>query len=442
MYSEPLWTAFEMLHPECLAVLVAAQPEKAWSAQFLEELAKDRNGLPALIHPPETPVGWQQYANQFYVALCLDMGVMFSPYFPATAGSSSLWALLQQRAALAGLHRRLQGHLGGDSGGSEQGRIIESHAFTVCVVAKLPRMGRSKTRLAASMAQAGQPHAAAAAHFTHLFAQSSLLDCVEMYAQIPECTVLWALPGTEADAPGMATAAAALLAEAAAQPEAALVVSSHGVVAPNHLAGQTAQTLVADCSCSADILGAQCSLGSMLSVTCSHAAACRPAQPLVLLGMDAPHLPVQDVCRACALCRASGGAVLLPSTDGGFVAAVLPPAAVLAASHRCGTAAAAQQAPWRCGSLFDAVGLAGKWSTGEAAAAQAAALSSAGLQVHWQPPPAADGTDGTAAYIDIDTWDDLQAAAPHCTALQAPRVAALLGRLQQEGLRPLAPGDT
>jgi len=443
-----------MLHPYSLAVLVSAQPDKVWSATKLEELsAASLPRVPALTLSPTSGIGYYQYASQFYLKLCQCLGVESAPGLPLlTAGSLKLGELLAHRSGMARLHFLAQQHLAVSQEEKPNGQ------FSVCFIAKVPTAGRSKTRLASSMSQLSPQHAAAAAGFAHRFAQASLLDCIDTFTSHAQCCVYWAMPGASPQAPSLLAEAAALLDGCRVPPRSAFVAAATGIQGP---AMQTPDTITLQgeqtqeaCRCPPQVRAAQCSLGTMLSVTCSYVAAAAPCCPLVLMGMDAPQLPFAVIAKACEISRTHGCAVLLPSTDGGYVACVLPAATVLAATHACtvtSSAASSQAAPWRCGSLFDAVGLAGQWSTSAVLQSQAGALLAVGVPVMLLPraggediaipaplpcPAGAQAESWVAVrgYIDVDTWEDLLSAATHCTHARAPRVAKLLADLRAQGL--------
>ncbi len=441
-----------MLGPKSLALNVCSslrshEPVEGWTPCSLKEFsaALCRTLPTAVVLCPTSKIGQNQYANTFHQQICLEFGLHAAaslPYCPATT-TGSIWELLIHRLGLARLHKQSQTA----TKPQYKPETTSPSAAVVCVVAKLPLVGRSKTRLAASLQQARcwQLDRGAADSFVHGFAQSSLLDTMEKVHREPTFKVVWAMPALalSADNASDLQQARQLLLGGSCPDTPVIVVSPSGELETNTVASLDNICCFDSCSCSSHVASKACSLGSMLSVTCSHLAAATPTGVLVLLGMDTPHIPLETIQQACMFSKEHGCAVLLPSTDGGYVCCVLPAASVLANTHACVRLTSGAGHPlkyvWRCGALFDDVGLAGCWSTSRALQAQAECLEACGLPVklltasgggHLQHAHSFNMRLNQEGYTDVDTWDDLLRCKELLTTWQTPRVCAQLQTLE------------
>lgn len=317
----------------------------------------------------------------------------------------------------------------------------------VLVVAKVPRAGKCKTRLAASLSGSGFStqacHTAAEA-----FARASIQDLVTRYGSFEWCRATWAFLSRLDDARQLRAdfdeAEGVLRACDLHVPSIRLcAVSSAGLATSpqprdsRHEAGtcpahgwQCRQTRT-QCKKMHD---APFALGSVLSWLVPHAlfvAGC-PFRSVVLLGMDSPTLPGHVVELAARRAAACGGAVALPSSDGGYVCLALGAAAVVACSHMCPGAGGSPRL--RAGAAFDGVGRHQAWSTARALDHQLRCVLQTGLPVFLlneegefaQVTTPSLGSIPTSGFVDVDELKDLLCIVDEALGGSAQHVARCL----------------
>jgi glycosyltransferase A (GT-A) superfamily protein (DUF2064 family) len=407
---------------------------QSFTASQLQEISREvlSSGVEPLSSPPTSCIGAHQFIESFSVVL---KGVLASPMPAQLPLSSSKFLCWGMDSLFAGLAARSnyfrEGLLQHKSTPLDR---CSKLACTVCVVAKVPREGQSKTRLAMSIPPAVLSGAAALS-FVHRFAEASLMDTLQKFHDAQDVNLVWALPSPAASAVQSHDAASALLQTHSLLGVRLLVATNGTASSSEDESSASAEASVALCPCLPQAVLAPSSLGTMLSSTCAQLGT-HSACPLVLVGMDTPHIALLMVRTAAAASNVHRCAVAIPSTDGGFVCLALLPAHIAANSHSCGRLGGV----WRSGALFDAVGAAQQWSTPGALAAQVQALVAAGVPLlllgeggglvaaDGAGPPLHYGADGV---VDIDTWEDMKACYGRCTKCAAPRTRTVLDELLQ-----------
>ena len=241
------------------------------------------------------------------------------------------------------------------------------------LIAKWPAPGRSKTRLAASLARGGMDDAVAA-EAAAAFARASLSDLLVSFGHSMATKVLVYAPP---DAPTRANFAALL--------------GELGVAGSWALQPALASTP-----------GASADLGALLA---DAAATCREQHGvgrLAFIGMDCPELPRAALETALGDSAEPSVAHVCPAADGGYTLLALPADAPPAAA-------------------FDGV----RWSASDTCLSQLAALSRAGLRCVVGP-----------TYADVDDAADLRALRQRLGDTPADacrRTAAVLDELAAAG---------